>query len=465
MSVCVNIRTKKTLTPENILKALADKGEQIFVSNMEFPTITFGTMEKAIRGVEVTQEETGFEVRICSFASFADYDLFRKTIATLMELTDGKAFYEDDDDDQIESPIERFNDEWIELERESTFNVSRAMIRYSGCPIVYFGLFGPFSLGAKMFFDFDIPMNMDYQKEFMYTLEEHYCNLQWLIGNQKNTSTRMVLPAPEESNSDGKRISMITIQGGKVSDFDYISYAPIFGIVDMDNDDIPPVLIPFEQVWKILPHEIFRPLDEWQYQRVEDLTVEMVHEMMKKARSLQPDDFYYDPTEPGQGYDENQNTFILMWNTSISSVTLEDHRSSIENMLTEYFNWSVWDHEKAKIGDRFFLVRVGDGKTGIVMSGVFESQPYEAEDWSGKGRRTFYMDMKPNVILDPDIVPMITTNQLQQAIPSFEWTRGHSGRILKVEDARVLEEIWENYIDSHLKDIDGKTMNVININH
>ena len=43
---------------------------------------------------------------------------------------------------------------------------------------------------------------------------------------------------------------------------------------------------------------------------------------------------------------------------------MTDHIQSEERMMVDYFNWSVWEHEKAKCSDRFFLVRVGEGKTG-----------------------------------------------------------------------------------------------------
>ena len=42
------------------------------------------------------------------------------------------------------------------------------------------------------------------------------------------------------------------------------------------------------------------------------------------------------------GLDEGQDTYILMWNPDISSVSLEDHNATIPVMLTEYFNWSIF---------------------------------------------------------------------------------------------------------------------------
>ena len=50
----------------------------------------------------------------------------------------------------------------------------------------------------------------------------------------------------------------------------------------------------------------------------------------------------------------------------------------------------MWDHDKARDGDKFFMVKVGPGVNGVVMSGEFTSDPYQGEDWSGKGRQVFY---------------------------------------------------------------------------
>ena len=49
--------------------------------------------------------------------------------------------------------------------------------------------------------------------------------------------------------------------------------------------------------------------------------------------------------------------------------------------MDDDFNWSVWEYEKAKEGDKFFMVKVGPGTNGIVMAGKFTSEPYKDEDW------------------------------------------------------------------------------------
>ena len=51
MSVSVTIRTKKSLQPDDILKSMAEKGEKIVVTSMDFPSVKFGTHLEAIRGI------------------------------------------------------------------------------------------------------------------------------------------------------------------------------------------------------------------------------------------------------------------------------------------------------------------------------------------------------------------------------------------------------------------------------
>lgn len=146
------------------------------------------------------------------------------------------------------------------------------------------------------------------------------------------------------------------------------------------------------------------------------------------------------------------NTFILMWNPAISSYTWDRFKDDQKEMCEDGWsegvgNWSVWDHEHADEGDRFFMVKVGEGKTGIVMAGTFVSPPYEDEDWSGHGRRTFYVDLDIEEQVDPDKVDIITTEELYKEMPDFEWKGGHSGRLLDETSAEKLEIMWLKYIN------------------
>lgn len=460
MSVCASVKTEKKFEPQALFKKLADSGERIVVTSGEFPTLTLGECNEAIRGIEVIQEGDGFEVRVCAMASIADYRLFGLVIDAVVELTHGVFYDEDDDEHPVGKKAADFYDSaWIKFQRESSLSLVKAMVANSGEAVVMSGLMAPFCIGAGFLHDLGVDLYGKYKVSEADRLEEHLCYMQWLLANKTDTSTRIVLPNPENPK-EGKTVSLISIKDGKVAPFDYISYADLLCIIDYDGDTCP-VFLHFRELWKILSGDgIYQRLDEYQYVLTGKLTPRIVRMMMDNARRLQSQNLHKRPVFPGFGFDEEQHTVVLMWNPAFSSVTMDDHNQTIPRMLREYYNWSVWEYDKAKIGDRFYLVRCGQGRTGIVMSGIFDSNPYELEDWSGKGRQTFYMDMIPNVILNPEQAPMITTEELEREIPTFGWKGGHSGRLLTQDEAQALERLWAKFIEDHTADIDHKTLNM-----
>ena len=146
-------------------------------------------------------------------------------------------------------------------------------------------------------------------------------------------------------------------------------------------------------------------------------------------------------------------TFILMWNPAISSYTMERFDNDIEELADGWdlddFDWSVRDWQQLEPGDRFYLVKVGDGNTGIVMSGIFTEEPYEGEDWSGRGRTVYYAKMHIDVMLHPDRSPILTTEQLLATCPEFDWTNGSSGQLLDEEVAKRVYALWSQFLQEN----------------
>ncbi len=121
-------------------------------------------------------------------------------------------------------------------------------------------------------------------------------------------------------------------------------------------------------------------------------------------------------------------------------------------------NWSVWEHEKVHCGDRFLMLRVGAGRTGIVMSGRVISEPYHDEDWSGKGRMTYYVNLLPDLFIDTDCGPRLSVADLERAFPKYVWKEGHSGMVLSDSLGTKLEWLWldflrANYVDAQKKNL------------
>ena len=460
MSVCVTIRTREIPMSEDVVKYIAEGCDGLVVTSADYPSIHFGIRQQGIRGIEVNKEKEGLEVRICSLASKADYELFVKTILILSEHTHGTIVSEEDE--EITDVKTFFDGEWIERQRMSGVGMACAMIRHTGSIITIYGLFTPITIGPKLLKELDISLANPF-KEDIDVLEDYMCRLQWHLAHLKCAET-IEIPDPKDESARPALTAVIGVKNGKVCDFDYLPPCDILTIIDFDGScgtSGCPSMIPMQEAWKVLPQDVFRPLDETQYERIGELSLEMVNAMKSAAKRYQNGRLHWRPKFPGHGLDYGQDTYILMWNPDISSVSLEAHNESIPDMLTGYFNWSVWEHERAGIGDHFFLVRCGEGNTGIVMSGVFDSKPYQAEDWSGKGRTTYYVDMVPNIIINPDAAPMISTEDLQKAIPSFDWTGGHSGRLLTEEQASALEELWAKYLDENKEKADGFIMNYI----
>lgn len=228
--------------------------------------------------------------------------------------------------------------------------------------------------------------------------------------------------------------------------------------MDKDKNDV--LVIHMEDFPKIVQSEEFTMLDDYQFAIEGQLSYETFRQMFDRARLYQVDDLFYRPPFPGNGYDDKQRTFVLMWNPSISSLKMDDLVADIPELLTGVFNWSVYEYQKARKGDKFVLIRCGEGRTGLVMSGIFDSHPYQAGDWSGRGRKVYYMDLTPNFIADPErLEHFLTTEDLQKAIPSFDWTGGHSGRLLTEGQAVQLEELLADYLPQFCNNVDGITVN------
>ena len=133
----------------------------------------------------------------------------------------------------------------------------------------------------------------------------------------------------------------------------------------------------------------------------------------------------------------------MRWNPAISSFTEKDYEACVANMEHGMFriNWSIYDWEEARRGDFFYMMRVGDDKAGIVFSGQFLTDPYPGDDWGGSTKRRMYVDMVCMNPAEPQAGPNISLEKLQKAIPSFKWSRGHSGVLLPNNVTEELEKL------------------------
>ena len=52
-------------------------------------------------------------------------------------------------------------------------------------------------------------------------------------------------------------------------------------------------------------------------------------------------------------------------------------------------------------------------------------------------------------MIDTESCPILTTDILQREMPDFDWTGGHSGRVLPSKYEETIESLWKNFLDEH----------------
>lgn len=167
------------------------------------------------------------------------------------------------------------------------------------------------------------------------------------------------------------------------------------------------------------------------------------------------------------------NTFLLLWDPSVSSYTVEDYLQDFQlgyiekgapckeiayfddmdtpALFPDDFQWSVHDWDKMEGDDLFYMLKVGEnGPNGIIMAGTFCSLPYRNEDWSGKDRVVYYADLDVHTAIHPQSAKMLPVELLEEHIPQFDWRGGHSGQLLDSDVAETLGTLWNSHLYQYL---------------
>lgn len=107
----------------------------------------------------------------------------------------------------------------------------------------------------------------------------------------------------------------------------------------------------------------------------------------------------------------------------------------------------IYEWEKAKKGDCFYMERLGDEGRGIVFRGQFTSDPYLGEDWAETSKKRYYVDIDCFDASPADGQPHITVEELKSILPEINWDKGHSGQLLTEGQAQKLDELWDSKME------------------
>ena len=254
-------------------------------------------------------------------------------------------------------------------------------------------------------------------QEWTYKAFEDFMDIQWNYGNYPNFS-RAEIGAPDGEEFVGRIL-------GNNKGF--------AGVCEK-------VILYKDKETKIVPvDEFFEATKDNKYIKRLDYAQFVIDEMPEDEWERFYDSFDAEPIR-------HAKTYLLRWNPTISSYTLNDYRNDMEEYPDGFrSNWSIYEWEEAHKGDRFFMLRTGDDKAGIVYRGEFLSDPYEGDDWAGqKGKKRQYIDIGCYDFIPADNQSPIDIELLEKEIPEIDWRKGHSGELLSEEIADKLNDLWNN---------------------
>lgn len=156
-------------------------------------------------------------------------------------------------------------------------------------------------------------------------------------------------------------------------------------------------------------------------------------------------------------------TYLFTWNpTRFEFTDIEDLIEEIIEFGNAPLRWSSGNNKSIKIGDRIFLMRLGEEPKGIVASGYVTSNHIIDEHWEDPEKTANFNDIEFDVLLNSEVDDIFYLDEIQEIFPNFKWTPQSSGINIPDEIATKLEEIWFNFLnqDGLLSDFYNKTIEI-----
>lgn len=143
-----------------------------------------------------------------------------------------------------------------------------------------------------------------------------------------------------------------------------------------------------------------------------------------------------------------QNSYLFAWNPDKWKwEDLENNIEELQNKGTTTLRWSCRSHKSIRIGDRAFLVRLGDIPRGIMASGYVVSEPFLSPHWSGEEKDVPRVLIEFDVILNPNKEPILTLDLLKTGnLINQHWTPQASGISIQTDCVEELEATWFEFL-------------------
>ena len=459
--------------------------------------------DKGLRGVFVHTRANAAHVAMATPAALADYEVFARVCLKLHDYTGNEGEFGEECRGvecycRPADGVKLFSREWTEqcLMADYIFAVGKG---FHGRLPEYLECFNiPFVFGPKMMTDFGLyPLRRPSQRgmKAYCRMLDYAVGVQWEFAGTERTASgkcmvrriedpteREALENNDFTEEDARRLMAEIADGTRnariftmsvfpvgapaetVAPPRLIAYGDYISFFDTESNE-QLALVPFACLEGLTGEIPGRFIDEAQFVADEPVDDEKIASMLAASPRFTPEPPFNPPLYPGTGISRGQRTFVFLWNPATSDLKTPEFRRAIPRMQLLTLRLSIADSGEARMGDRAFVVCNSPRMPkGIVMSGLIISNPYRFD--GPDAPTSWYVDFRPNLMMDPRNPSLLTSDLLADAIPGFDWQGCAGGRRLADEDAHTLEELWAPQLDyavSTFIDSDGldKTLNAI----
>ena len=138
---------------------------------------------------------------------------------------------------------------------------------------------------------------------------------------------------------------------------------------------------------------------------------------------------------------------IFKWNPAFSDFNMYDFLDKIRNW-NEDLILSVQDYDRVKDGDKFYLLKVGCGSCGIIAEGYIKGEPFLKKNIYGN--HVYHVRCCcSEIMVNPETLPILETDVLQDNIPDVDWSGDDSGILLTREQSWALLRLHHTHVQTH----------------
>lgn len=152
----------------------------------------------------------------------------------------------------------------------------------------------------------------------------------------------------------------------------------------------------------------------------------------------------HSPKREKQGAN-NKRTFLFTWNPKRwhwDDLPQAVYEANVEGQYLD--KWSCGVTKNISVGDRAFLIRLGEPPKGMIGSGTIVSEPYESAHWNAEKAEQGVTVYRVNILFDVlSEIPILDEQVLSSGgLADHNWYPRASGTIIPENIAKQLEVIW-----------------------